>query len=59
MKPLKGGEANSLGLGEKEFGPSQREVISPSDVGTKSSHLGAVTTGTTVSWGSGCQKLFS
>lgn len=43
------GEANSLSQGGEEFGPSQGEVISVSDVGTKISHLGAVTAGTTVS----------
>lgn len=39
MKPLKGDEANSLGQGEEEFGPSQGEVISLSDAGTKISSI--------------------
>jgi hypothetical protein len=51
MKPPKGGEANSLSQGGEEFGPSQGEVISLSDVGTKIFHLGAVTAGTALSWG--------
>lgn len=56
MRLPKGGEANSLSQGEEEFGPSRGEVTWLSDVGTKISHLGAVTAGAAMVRGQGAKS---